>query len=194
MPDIRLVVGLGNPGPRYRGTRHNVGFDVLDALSQKLDTEPPRAVADSQVWRAGHLLGGELYLVKPLTFMNLSGEVLRQFRNKPWYGPGAVLACYDDIDLPLGQLRIRLKGSAGGHKGMLSLIQHLGSEEIARVRVGIGPVPPAVDAAEFVLARFTPAERAVLDDGVARAAQSIEAALSDGVEPAMNKYNQKAKA
>lgn len=195
MADIRLVVGLGNPGPRYRGTRHNVGFEVVDRIARSFgDPAGFRERADALLGTAEAPGGREIFLLKPTTFMNLSGAALSEFRNKPWYGPNAVLACYDDIDLPLGQVRIRLKGSAGGHKGMLSLIQTLGSEEVPRVRVGIGPVPPAVDAAEFVLSRFSPAERATLEEGVAKAAEAILAAVTDGLETSMNRYNQRAKA
>jgi peptidyl-tRNA hydrolase, PTH1 family len=191
---IHLVVGLGNPGPRYRGTRHNVGFELLDRLEDRLKAQAPRETEDAQVWRADHPSGGELFLVKPLTFMNLSGAVLREFRNKPWYEPAAMLVCYDDIDLPLGQLRLRLKGSAGGHNGMRSCIEAMGSEDIARLRVGVGPVPPAEDPAEFVLSRFSPDERRALEPSLERGTDAVLAALEHGFENAMNRYNQRARA
>jgi peptidyl-tRNA hydrolase, PTH1 family len=194
VPPIRLVVGLGNPGPRYRGTRHNVGFELVERLERRLDVEAPRETADAMVWRAAHPSGGDLFLIKPLTFMNLSGAVLRQWRHKPWYGPETTLVCYDDIDLPLGQLRLRVKGSAGGHRGMLSCIEALGSEDIPRLRVGVGPVPPAEDAAEFVLSRFSPDQRRLLDEGMARAEDAVASALDSGFEAAMNRFNQRAKA
>lgn len=191
---IRLVLGLGNPGTRYRGSRHNVGFEVLDRLARELEAEAPRESDDALVQRAAHPSGGELFLVKPLTFMNLSGKVLRKFRNKPWYGPEAALVCYDDIDLPLGQLRLRLKGSAGGHRGMLSCLEAFGSQDVPRLRLGVGPVPPAQDSAEFVLSRFAPAERSALAPALERAAQAARAAVADGFESAMNRFNARAPA
>jgi len=138
--------------------------------------------------------GEEPLRPRDLTVRDMSGQVLRQFRNKPWYGPETTLVCYDDIDLPLGQLRLRFKGSAGGHRGMLSVIEHLGSDAVPRLRVGVGPVPPNDDAAEFVLARFSPEERKVLDDGMEKAGDAVALSLEKDFETAMNRYNSRAKA
>jgi len=194
---MKAIVGLGNPGAQYAGTRHNIGFAVVDELARRAAVRFESAPAEALMARWRRPEDGaknDVLLVKPLTFMNLSGAVLREFRNKPWYGPQTALVCYDDIDLPLCQLRLRFKGSAGGHRGMLSCIEALGSTEIPRLRVGVGPVPPAEDAAEFVLSRFAPEERRVLEDGLERGADAVRMSLESGFEAAMNRFNQRAKA
>jgi len=181
-PSLRLVVGLGNPGARYARTRHNVGFRLVEQL------------AGDAPWRDFEGLGqvcraGELWLAKPMTYMNDSGAfvgALSRWRKIP---PGQILVCFDDVALPLGRLRLRLKGSGGGQKGMQSTLQHLGTQDVPRLRIGIGPQPPGMDSADFVLARFSPDEEkalaAVLDD----AAAAVRVAAESGLEAAMNRYN-----
>lgn len=185
---IRLVVGLGNPGPRYQGTRHNVGFLMADRAAE----------ARGASWRPWKGLGEvaqaegpgrPLYLAKPTTFMNFSGRMVGAFSRQKGIAPDEILVCFDDIALPVGALRLRARGSAGGQKGMASVIEALGTEEIPRLRLGIGPVPPDADAAEYVLARFRPSERGALSDGLVRASEALDVALEKGLEAAMNAFN-----
>lgn len=186
---VRLVIGLGNPGPKYEKTRHNVGFMLLDRVAERF-----RGAVWSKWGALGETLEGEVdgravILARPLTYMNESGRMagdLARFRKIP---PGDVLVCYDDFALPLPKLRIRLKGSAGGHNGMQSIIDHLGTQEVPRLRVGIGPVPAGRDPADFVLSRFRPDERKGLESALDDAVSAIATAADAGVEAAMNRFN-----
>jgi PTH1 family peptidyl-tRNA hydrolase len=190
--NLRLIVGLGNPGPRYQGTRHNVGFELADRVARRLGASFAPWKDLGWLAEAEHPREGRLFLAKPGTYMNLSGRMvgpLVRYRN---IDPDSVLAVYDDIALPAGQVRLRLRGSSGGHKGMLSILEALGTEEIPRLRVGVGPIPAGADAAEFVLCRPTPGERAAVAEGVERAEQALMAALTEGLDSAMTLYNAKA--
>jgi peptidyl-tRNA hydrolase, PTH1 family len=181
---LRLVVGLGNPGPEYERTRHNVGFRLADRLVGGADS----------VWKDFKGLGvaakaGELWVAKPTTYMNLSGEFVRPFAAYHNIAPGEVLVVYDELALPLGKIRLRKKGSAGGQKGMLSILRHFGTEEIARLRVGIGPQPERMDAADFVLGRFSKTEETVLEEALDQAVSAVELVRAEGLDAAMNRYN-----
>jgi PTH1 family peptidyl-tRNA hydrolase len=182
---IRLVAGLGNPGRDYAATRHNVGFMVLDRLASQLGVTFSR----ERKWRAEIARAGELLLMKPQTFMNLSGEAVAAMTSFHRVEPASCLIVYDDKDLPLGHLRLRERGSAGGHNGMRSIIAHLGTEAIPRLRFGIGPPPGDADAVGHVLGRFGPSEREWIEKRLDRAVEAINYALRAGVAQAMNVFN-----
>lgn len=189
-PARRLIVGLGNPGPRYEGTRHNVGFAVVERLAARLGAGRPRAEGPALVApvRDG---GVELELAQPLTYMNRSGVAVRRLLESRRLGPEALLVIYDDIHLPLGTLRVRPGGSAGGHNGMKSIIAALGTEAFARLRVGIGPSRPVAgeDLPGFVLSPFTRSERPLVDAAVEAAADAARVWAAEGVEAAMARFN-----
>ena len=181
---LRLVVGLGNPGPEYERTRHNVGFRLVDRMVGEADSS----------WENFRGLGvvakrGGLWFAKPMTFMNESGQFARAFADYYKFGPKDVLAVYDELALPLGKLRLRVKGSAGGQKGMLSIIKHFGTEEVPRLRIGIGPQPERMDSSDFVLGRFKSSEEEALGAVLDRAAEAIAVAAESGVEIAMTRFN-----
>jgi PTH1 family peptidyl-tRNA hydrolase len=181
---LKLVVGLGNPGPEYEKTRHNVGFRLAD-----------RMVGEAGLsWRDFKGLGivtkaEGLWIAKPMTYMNLSGEFVKQFAAFHNIAREELLVVYDELAIPLGKLRLRKKGSSGGQKGMLSIISHFGSEEIARLRIGIGPQPEKMDAAAFVLGRFNKSQEAELETALDLAHEAVGCVSEKGVDAAMNKYN-----
>jgi peptidyl-tRNA hydrolase, PTH1 family len=183
----QLIVGLGNPGAKYDRTRHNVGFDLVDRLAQRWQV----SMTDQKKFQgiAGEGLAGrqKIRLLKPQTFMNLSGQSVRALLD--WYklNPTEVLVLYDDLDLPLGKMRMRLSGSAGGHNGMKSLISHLGTSEFPRLRIGIGKSND--ETISHVLGKFMPAEATVVSEVLDLAADAVEWSLREGVEKAMSKYN-----
>lgn len=183
----QLIVGLGNPGAKYDRTRHNVGFDLVDRLAQRWQV----SMTDQKKFQgiAGEGLAGrqKIRLLKPQTFMNLSGQSVRALLD--WYklNPTEVLVLYDDLDLPLGKMRMRLSGSAGGHNGMKSLIGHLGTSEFPRLRIGIGKSND--ETISHVLGKFMPAEATVVSEVLDLAADAVEWSLREGVEKAMSKYN-----
>lgn len=189
----QVIVGLGNPGAKYDRTRHNIGFDVINALAQTWQIP----LAENRKFHGifGEGLGAgmtKVRLLKPLTYMNHSGQAIRSVLD--WYKvpPEAVLVIYDDMDLPVGKLRLRLSGSAGGHNGMKSTISHLGTQAFPRLRLGIGSakeVHPDQDTVSHVLGRFSPAETPVVADVIQLAVQAVETSLRQGVEKAMSLYN-----
>lgn len=183
---MKLVVGLGNPGRQYAGTRHNVGFAVVDALAAGRGGGPFRGRFQAQVAELTDA-GLSLLLVKPETYMNLSGQSVRQFMD--FYKLAAVdlLVVCDDFALPLGKLRVRARGTHGGHNGLRNIQEHLGSTEYARLRVGVGG--PKDDAIDHVLGRFRPSERPVIEDAVLEAAQAVVVWAHQGVEACMNRFN-----
>ncbi|MEK7746814.1 MAG: aminoacyl-tRNA hydrolase [Elusimicrobiota bacterium] len=186
---VRLAVGLGNPGPAYAGTRHNIGFMLLDEL---VGASPWKRWGEGEA--AFHGLEGAdragFHCFKPLTFMNLSGGAVRAFAGYHKVAPADILVCYDDIDLPLGRLRIRLGGSSGGHRGMQSLIESFGGEEgIPRLRLGVGPLPEKADAKGFVLGRFRSDEADAFRMMLKRGMLALDAAYAHGLEKAMNEFN-----
>lgn len=187
---MKLVVGLGNPGSRYEGTRHNVGFAAVDLLAKRhglVWQVAPRGIeALIANWRAGGAI-----LAKPLTFMNLSGAAivgLLQFYKIP---PEDMLVLVDEVQLETGRVRIRPDGSAGGHNGLKSAIASLGSQSFPRLRIGVGRGDTRRDLADHVLARFDPDERSVIDDAIERAADAAELFIAEGVSTAMNRFNRK---
>jgi peptidyl-tRNA hydrolase, PTH1 family len=181
------IVGLGNPGRRYRGTRHNLGREVVERVAGKLDVRLEddgwARMARAQFGRAA------LLLAVPETYMNVSGQAVADLARRRRLRPERLLIIYDDLDLPLGRLRLRPGNGAGGHNGVRSVIEHLGTGAFPRLRVGIGRPPVGVEAEAFVLERFTPGEHAVIDDAIERAANAALAVASDGLEAAMNRVN-----
>ncbi|MFA5138045.1 MAG: aminoacyl-tRNA hydrolase [Elusimicrobiota bacterium] len=186
---IRLVVGLGNPGEAYQGTRHNVGFRAVDGFVESAGGAWKRSPVGRGLTSRLAFPDRVVTAAKPHTFMNLSGEMVSGLARYHGVGPGEILVVCDDFSLPLGRLRIRQRGSAGGQNGLESVIDRLGTQEVPRLRLGIGPVPPGQDSAAFVLSRFPAAERKEVDSMVERAAGAIRAVLEDGLEPAMNAFN-----
>lgn len=181
---IELVVGLGNPGERYERTRHNAGFMVLDRLAARLGASPWRK--ERRGLEAACRVGDRrVLLVKPQTYMNLSGQAVQAAAAFHRIQPAACLIVFDDLDLPLGRLRLRRDGSAGGHKGMSSVQHSLGTTAIPRLRVGIGRPPPPQEVLDFVLERFSEAEWAVIAPALDRACDVVETALTAGLDAAM---------
>jgi peptidyl-tRNA hydrolase, PTH1 family len=185
---MKLVVGLGNPGSEYRETRHNIGFLVADELARRwrIDSWREQFEALAVKTRVGE---EAVVLAKPLTFMNLSGQAVAGLAGFYKIEPADVFVVTDDVALPLGRLRARREGGAGGHNGLKSLIQHLGTQAFPRVRVGVGRGDSRRDLADHVLGRFEAAERETVSAAVLRAADASEAFLSDGIERVMNVFN-----
>ena len=186
-----LIVGLGNPGRQYEATRHNMGFDVIDKLVEEYNV-PQSGVKFNAMYGKGRIEGQPVILMKPLSYMNLSGGPVRDMANYFKIDPETeMIVIYDDIDLEPGQLRIRKKGSAGGHNGIKDIIRRLGTEKFIRIRVGVGAKPKDWDLADFVLGHFSDSDRKLVDEGIRDAAEAVELILSEGVDAAMNKYNRK---
>lgn len=185
---MKIVVGLGNPGPRYDGTRHNVGFAVIDNLASGpgVSRFQSRFEADVAEWLPGN---DKVLLVKPATFMNLSGRCVRQAVDFFRVPLADLFIVCDDVNLPLGKLRVRAKGTHGGHNGLRDIQAHLGTTEYARLRIGVDAANESGDLVDHVLGRFRPSERAVMDDAVARAVQAVVYWLSHGTQACMNQYN-----
>jgi len=183
---MKLIVGLGNPGPKYAGTRHNVGFDVIDYLAAAPGCTPFREKFEAFVAETKE--GDEtVLLVKPLTFMNLSGRAVRAIADFYKVPVESLLVVCDDLNLPLGKLRIRAKGSHGGQNGLRNIQEQLGTDAYARLRLGVGE--PAFGAVDHVLSKFKPGERAAVEDAIATAAQAALTWVRQGAEAAMNKFN-----
>lgn len=182
MAALRLVVGLGNPGERYARTRHNIGFRLVEHLAG--------ADAFWKDFKEGRFARwGDVLLAEPLTFMNDSGRFVQQFAAFHKVAPGEMLVCFDDIALNLGRLRVRPSGSAGGQKGMYSIIHALGTDAIPRLRIGIGPQPQGWDSADYVLTKFSAAEEGSLSEVLDKAAEAVRVVKEEGVAAAMNKFN-----
>jgi PTH1 family peptidyl-tRNA hydrolase len=185
-----LVVGLGNPGAQYERTRHNAGFAVLGRLAARHGARFRRSWLGARGETAQIQLGGTaVTLLRPLTFMNLSGEAVRPLLRREGLAPEDILLVYDDMDLPPGRLRLRAGGGSGGHRGVASVISAAGSEAVGRVRVGIGRPAPGVDAAEYVLSVIPPDGRAAWEQALERAADAVEVVCRDGLEAAMARFN-----
>ena len=183
-----LIAGLGNPGAEYRDTRHNVGFMVLDRLAARLPKKNFEEIHGcSSHYLKGMYAGKPLFLQKPETYMNLSGEAVSSLMKRENIGTDGLLVVYDDMDLEVGKLRIREKGSCGGHNGIRSIIEHAGTEKFARIRVGIGHRTGT--GADYVLSPFEPAEREILDKVLDAAADAVILLLRRGIRQAMNEYN-----
>lgn len=185
MERFRLVAGLGNPGRDYDRTRHNVGFLVADALARRAGA----SFAHEPKWNADVAKAGDVTLMKPMTFMNLSGESVGDFCRFYKLEAAQALVVLDDMALPLGRLRLRPTGGAGGHNGFASVLVHLGTERVPRLRVGIGAAAGKSSVTGHVLGRFAPDEQPAVDAAVHRAADAIEYAQSHGFEAAMNRFN-----
>lgn len=188
----RLVLGLGNPGPKYADTRHNLGFRVVDALAGRLGIAVDRTECNALI--GGRRIGdaGEVLLAKPLTYMNRSGHAARCLVERRGLEPPAVLVVYDEVSLPLGRLRLRPSGSPGGHRGMESVIASLRTEDVARLRLGIGPEGgvPGEEMLDFVLEPFARDEREAAAEMVERAADACRVWIEQGGQAAMNRFNQ----
>lgn len=186
-----IIVGLGNPGKEYEGTRHNAGFDVIDRLADQyhisVEERKHRAFCGK-----GVIGGQKVVLVKPQTYMNLSGESVRSIVD--YYKideESELLVIFDDISLDVGQIRIRKKGSAGGHNGIKNIIAQLGTTEFQRIKVGVGEKPKHYDLADYVLGHFSKGEREIMEEGYERAVKAAELIVVGAIEEAMNEYNKK---
>jgi PTH1 family peptidyl-tRNA hydrolase len=182
---MKAIVGLGNPGAEYEGTRHNVGFEVVDELARRWNVR-------LRSWKSAATLarvpGQDALLAAPKTFMNLSGEAVHRIGAFYQIEPSDILIVVDDVNLPLGRLRLRPSGSAGGHNGLKSVIEHVGTG-FPRLRIGVGRGDPNWDLADHVLSRFGSEERKAVADAIGRAADAVEMFIADGVESAMNRFN-----
>ena len=185
-----LVVGLGNPGEAYARTRHNAGFMLLERLARAWDAVFREKKARVRIAEA-HFNGEAVLLAQPLTYMNLSGQAVRPLVAARRIALERLLVAYDDLDIPLGEIRVRSQGSAGTHKGMQSIVGELGTTKFPRLRIGIGPLPEGRDAAAYVLRRFRRAESESLERGLTRAAEALEMILTGGLEKAMTAFNRK---
>ena len=189
-----IIVGLGNPGRKYEGTRHNMGFDVIDRLVYK-NNIPCSGSKFHSVYGTGMIGAEKVILAKPLTYMNLSGTAVRELVDFYKIDPESeLIVISDDIDLEPGRIRIRKQGSAGGQNGLRHIVQCLGTQKFIRIRVGTGGKPEGWELADWVLSRFTMDDRALVDDAIVRAADAVAAICTDGIDKAMNIYNVNVKA
>lgn len=183
-----LIAGLGNPTREYAGTRHNIGYETITRLCDEykisLDTKKHKGLCGK-----GSIEGEKVLLVQPLTYMNLSGDCIKEVADYYKIDTKHIIVIYDDIALPVGKLRVRAKGSAGGHNGMKSIISRLGTEEFARVRIGVGEKPTGWDLADYVLGCFKEEELPVMRDAVGNAAKACALIIKEGMETAMNRCN-----
>lgn len=185
---MKLIVGLGNPGKKYEGTRHNIGFEVVFAVAKRWSATERRAKFEGE-WSEATIGGTRVGLLWPLTYMNLSGASVLAARDFFKVSADDLLVVCDDLSLPLGKLRFRAKGSAGGQKGLDDILRRLGSDQIPRLRIGIDPTPPGWDAADYVLGKFTRDERVKVDEALDRATTAIDDWVKHGVAHCMNRYN-----
>ncbi len=183
-----VVVGLGNPGNKYRGTRHNVGFDTIDCLAQRNNTKVSK-IKFKSIYGETQIGNEKVLLVKPQTYMNKSGESVIDICNFFKLPPEKIIVVLDDIDISFGSLRIRAKGSAGSHNGMKSIIYQLQSDTIPRVKIGVGKPTEGQDLADYVLSGFNKEERVTIDDTIEKAAKAVEKIIADSINTAMNEYN-----
>lgn len=185
---MKLVVGLGNPGKKYERTRHNVGFLVIDYIASQNEIKVSTSRCNALVgeWSSR---GDKIVFAKPQTYMNRSGESVKALMRRFHATPGDVVVVYDDLDLPFGRIRIRAKGSAGGHRGVASIMESLAGAPFCRVRVGIGRPPMGMDSADYVLEPFSAQEIVALDEVVSRAAQALMCLLQEGSQRAMTQFN-----
>lgn len=188
---MKAVIGLGNPGKDYKWTRHNVGYEVVNKLAYDNNIDMNREKFKAVVGE-GHIGFEKVIFIEPITYMNLSGESVREFVNFYKLEPEDIIVVCDDINLPVGSIRIRRKGSDGGQKGLRNIIQQLGYDNFTRVRVGVGEKPPKWDLAKYVLSKFLPEENDEIIKGITDAGDAVEMIVKQGdVSEAMNKYNKK---
>ncbi|MFT4145265.1 MAG: aminoacyl-tRNA hydrolase [Mobilitalea sp.] len=185
-----IIVGLGNPTGKYQATRHNIGWDAITRISDdyriSLDTKKHKAICGK-----GSIEGEKVVLAQPITYMNLSGESVRELMDFYKVTPSEIIIIYDDISLEVGQLRIRKKGSAGGHNGIKSIISHLGTDEFPRIKVGVGDKPKDWDLADYVLSRFQAAEQLTIREALKDTSDACKMIITAGIDAAMNQYNRK---
>lgn len=185
-----IIIGLGNPTREYQGTRHNIGFDVITRIAEDnniaLDFKKHKALCGK-----GYIEGKKVILAQPQTYMNLSGESVRDLVDFYKVTQQEIIIIYDDISLEVGQLRLRGSGSAGGHNGIKSILNHLGTQEFPRIKVGVGDKPKGWDLADYVLSRFTEDEKPTMQDAIKKSSEAVKSILADGLESAMNIYNRK---
>ena len=188
---VKLIVGLGNPGSSYRGTRHNVGFEVVDEVARRWNLVFQSAPADAVLARSYGISGGgpPAILLKPLTYMNRSGFAVGAVQRYYRIELSDLLVVTEDVNMPLGRLRARRQGSAGGHNGLRSIIEELGPEQFSRVRLGVGRGDPRQGLANRVLSRFEADERSVVDEAVRRAAEAVALFTESGIDSVMNRFN-----
>ena len=190
---VKLIVGLGNPGSEYRGTRHNVGFEVVDELARRWSLVFQSGPADAVLARSHGIEGGpsSVLLVKPMTYMNRSGIAVGAVQRYYRVDVSELLVVSEDVNLSLGRLRARHQGSAGGHNGLWSVIDELGTEQFARIRIGVGRGDPRRGLVGHVLSRFAAEERSAMDKAVSRAADAVALFTESGIEPVMNQFNRR---
>lgn len=188
--NMYLIVGLGNPGTDYAATRHNIGFDMVTYLSDRYNI-PLRSRENKAIVGKGMIGGQKVMLAQPQTYMNLSGESVRALLDYYKMGIDELIVIYDDISLPVGQIRVRPKGSAGGHNGIKNIIQHLRTEEFARIKIGVGAKPEGGDLVKHVLGRFSRDEDGMIRDVFALAEEALLSILNEDVASAMNRVNGK---
>lgn len=185
---MKLIVGLGNPGDKYAGTRHNIGFSVIVNLADRYNVGMSESKQKAAVGKC--VIGGEkVLLAMPQTYMNLSGDSVRALADYYHLEPEEILVVYDDINLDVGKLRMRAGGSAGGHNGMKDIIAKLGTQDYPRLRLGVGAKPSGMDLADYVLGRFPKDELPLVRETVDRAADAVECFIKEDVETAMNRFN-----
>ena len=185
---MKVVVGLGIPGKEYQGTRHNVGFDVLAELGQRISAPKPKVKFEAVISEV-QLAGEKVLLVAPMTYMNLSGRSVRQIVDFYKLNLAEILVICDDLNLPLGKIRLRSSGSAGGQRGLENILQQLGTQEIARLRIGIDAPAPGRETKAWVLSCFSPSDKPYVEIGVKQAADAAESWIRDGLLVTMNRYN-----
>jgi peptidyl-tRNA hydrolase, PTH1 family len=185
---VKLIIGLGNPGKPYEHTRHNIGFDVIDELANKWNA-PLNQSKFNGMYASIHRPEGKVILLKPLTYMNLSGECVRPLMDYFNIDVEDIIVIYDDLDLDTGKLRLRGKGSAGGHNGIKSLIQHLGTQEFNRIRVGVSRPPAGIKVADYVLSKFSKEDQPIVKDSIDKSCDAVELALTKPFLEVMNKFN-----
>lgn len=187
---MKIIVGLGNPGREYIATKHNIGFDAITRISDdydiSLDFKKHQAICGK-----GMIAGEKIILAQPQTFMNLSGESVRALVDFYKISPEDLIIIYDDISLPPGQLRIRKKGSAGGHNGIKNIIAHLGTDEFPRIKIGVGEKPGGWDLKDYVLSRFPSEEEPTIREALKMVSKACEVMIFRGIQEAMNEYNKK---
>jgi PTH1 family peptidyl-tRNA hydrolase len=190
---MRIIIGLGNPTEKYQATRHNIGWDAITRIADDyniaLNQNKHKAICGT-----GYIEGEKVILAQPVTYMNLSGESVRQLVDYYKVSAQDIIVIYDDISLDVGRLRIRKKGSAGGHNGIKSIISHLGTDEFPRIKIGVGEKPKDWDLADYVLSRFKEDEEKIIREALKDSSDACRMIISDGMDAAMNKYNKKKEA
>lgn len=190
---MRIIIGLGNPTEKYQATRHNIGWDAITRISDDYRI-PLNQKKHKAICGMGYIEGEKVILAQPITYMNLSGESVRELVDFYKVPTEDIIVIYDDINLDVGQLRIRKKGSAGGHNGIKSIINHLGTEDFPRIRIGVGEKPKDWDLADYVLSRFKDEEEIAIREALKDTSDACRIIITDGIDAAMNKYNKKKEA